>query len=287
MNDNERQFEDFVSNIKFDDIPDPDHRNKLEQDLLRVLTKQPRHKQQPLKIWRIIMKTKMAKSATAAVIIVAFVLSITFFNNSTSKVWAIEQSIEALSRYNAILFEGSELFLGENGQLQMRDVKTWTVANEDQTKVEKERHEVDGVPTIVTNGVETWRYDPQTNTVIKNRPYGTPESWIGSHFFEQLSAFHEEGVINDWKVTYGKDPVTGRQRIFLTVAWFDKRYNGPRSMWFEFDVESKLLVSMKQWENSNWEGPSRIVSEKITYYENLPDELFEFEIPEGAKVIEE
>jgi outer membrane lipoprotein-sorting protein len=27
--------------------------------------------------------------------------------------------------------------------------------------------------------------------------------------------------------------------------------------------------------------------EKITYYENLPDGLFEFEIPEGAKVIYE
>ncbi len=64
MNDDERQFENFVSNIKFDDTPDSDHRNKLEQDLLRVLTKQPRHKQQPLKIWRIIMKSNMTKLAT-------------------------------------------------------------------------------------------------------------------------------------------------------------------------------------------------------------------------------
>lgn len=233
------------------------------------------------------MKSQVTKLATAAVIIVAVVFFVTILNNSTSTVWAIEQSIEALSRYNAILVEGSESFLGENGQLQMRDMKAWAVANEDQTKVEKERHDVDGVPTLITNGRETWRYDPQTNTVIKNRPYGTPEHWIGSRFFEQLNAFRDAGVINDWEVTYGKDPVTGRQRAFLTVAWLDKRYNGPRSMWFEFDVESKLVVSMKQWENSNWEGPPRIVSEKITYYENLPDELFEFEIPEGATVIEE
>ncbi|MFH1882212.1 MAG: hypothetical protein ABIL62_05825 [Planctomycetota bacterium] len=40
MNNDERQFEDFVSNIKFDDTPDSDHRNKLEQDLLVVLAKQ-------------------------------------------------------------------------------------------------------------------------------------------------------------------------------------------------------------------------------------------------------
>jgi outer membrane lipoprotein-sorting protein len=58
-------------------------------------------------------------------------------------------------------------------------------------------------------------------------------------------------------------------------------------MRIEFDVESKLLVSFKQWENANWEGPATLVVEKITYYENLPDDLFEFEIPEGATVIEE
>ena len=40
MNDNERQFEDFVRQIKLDDTPDPSHRDKLEQDLLHVLAKQ-------------------------------------------------------------------------------------------------------------------------------------------------------------------------------------------------------------------------------------------------------
>ncbi len=40
MNDNERQFEDFVSSIKFDETPDPSHRDKLEEDLLHVLAKQ-------------------------------------------------------------------------------------------------------------------------------------------------------------------------------------------------------------------------------------------------------
>ncbi|MHC4229627.1 MAG: hypothetical protein ACYSW0_19515 [Planctomycetota bacterium] len=237
-------------------------------------------------IWRIIMKSPLAKVAAAAVLIVACLIGVFMFNRTSSVAWALEQSIEALSKYNAVVFEGSESDLNEDGELQMRDRKSWAVANEDQTKVKKIRHEVDGVPTIITNGQETWRYDPQTNTVIKNLPYGTPEGWIGSRFFEQLRAFHESGVTNDWEVTYGKDPVTSKQRAFLTVAWLDKRYNGPRSMWFEFDVESKLVVSLKQWENSNWEGPPRIVSEKITYYESLPDELFEFEIPEGATVIE-
>ena len=286
MDNVEKQFEYFIGDIKFDDVPSVNHRDKLERNLLAAMTAPSRQTGQSLRIWRIIMKSQITKLATAAAIIVAVALSVTIFNNSTSTVWAIEQSIKVLSKYNVILFEGSESFLDENGNLQIREMKTWMAANKDQTRVEKERHEVDGVTTLITNGVETWRYDQQTNTVIKNLPYGTPEGWIGSRFFEQLNAFRESGVINDWEVTYGKDPVTSKQRAFLKVAWLDKRYNGPRSMWFEFDVESKLVVSMKQWENANWEGPPRIVSEKITYYESLPDGLFEFEIPEGATVIE-
>jgi hypothetical protein len=242
----------------------------------------------PVNLWRIIMKSPLTKLAVAAVLLIACVTGVFIFNRTSGVAWAIEQSIEALSKYNAVLIEGSESFLDEDGKLQqMRTGKTWWVADEDQTRVIKERNDIDGVTVLIANAQETWRYDPQTNTVIKNRPYGLPEGWIGSRMLEQLQSFHDLGIITQWDITYGKDPVTRKQRAFLTVAWIDKRYNGPRSMWFEFDVQSKLVVSLKQWENANWEGPPRAVSEKITYYDNLPDELFEFEIPEGATVIEE
>ncbi len=265
---------------------DPDADEKVFEDVFGAHKETTEKVPAMPEIWRTIMKSPQTKIAAAGVLIVACLIGVLMFSRTSSVAWALEQSIEALSKYNAVLVEGSESFLDEDDNLQMRDMKTWAVANEDQTKVEKERHEVDGVPTIITNGRQTWRYDPQTNTVIKNLPYGTPEHWIGSRFFEQLRAFDESGVITHWDVTYGKEPVTGKQRAFLTIAWLDKRYNGPRSMWFEFDVESKLVVSMKLWENAKWEGPPRIVSEKITYYESLPDELFELEIPEGATVIE-
>ena len=241
----------------------------------------------PDNIWRKIMKNPKTKIAVAAVLIVACLIGALMFSRTSSVAWAIEQSIEALSKYNAVLIEGSESFLDEDGRLQMRTGKTWWVANEDQTKVIKERIDKDGVTILIANGQETWRYDPQTSTVIKNRPYGMPEGWIGSRLLEQLQSFHDLGIVTQWNITHSNDPITSKQRAFLTVAWLDKRYNGPRSMWFEFDVESKLVVSLKQWENADWEGPPRAVSEKITYYESLPDSHFEFKIPEGATVIEE
>ena len=286
MNDNEKQFEDFVSNIKFDDTPDLKHRDKLEQNLLCAMAKQPRQ----IKIWRIIMKSQVTKLATAAVIIVAVVLFVTILDNSTPIVWAIEQSIEAMSQYKAVIVEGldSERTWREGGSLEQKPFKSWAVANEDQTMVEKYRHEVDGVPVIITNGQKTWRYDPQNNTVrVENHPYIASECWCGSQFLEQLRDGRDRNILTHWDITYGKGPATGEQRAFLKIAWLDERYNGPRSMWIEFDLESRLVVSFKQWENAKWEGPASLIGERITYYEKLPDDLFEFEIPEGATVTKE
>jgi len=74
MNDSEKQFEKFVRGIKFNDTPDPNHRDKLEQKLLAALAKQPQQE----RIWRIIMKTKIAKFVAAAVIAVAVLLPLSY-----------------------------------------------------------------------------------------------------------------------------------------------------------------------------------------------------------------
>lgn len=70
MNDNEKQFENFVRGIKFDDQLDYSHRDRLEQDLLATMAKQPPQKEQPSKIWRIIMKNQITKFAAAAAVII-------------------------------------------------------------------------------------------------------------------------------------------------------------------------------------------------------------------------
>ncbi len=77
MKDNERQFEDFVSNIKFDDTPDPDYRDKLEENLLAAMARHSRRKE-PIEIWRIIMKSRITKLASAAVIIIVLMLGINY-----------------------------------------------------------------------------------------------------------------------------------------------------------------------------------------------------------------
>jgi outer membrane lipoprotein-sorting protein len=288
MDNIEKQFEDFIRNIKFDDAPSTNHRDKLERDLLIALARQSRRKRQVLQIWKTLMKTKTAKFATAAVITLAVILLITLFGQTDSPAWAIEQSIEALDRFWAVSVEGweTERTWEENGSMNMRPFRSWAVANKDQTKVRKYRTEVEDYLVLTTNGQKTWRYDPNTNMVrVENEPYNAGDFWCGSRFLQQLKEAHDKWLITKWQITYGKDPVTGKERAFLSFS-MPEGPPSPRSLRIEFDIESKLPVSLKQWENPNWEGPADLIAETITYHENLPDDLFEYEIPEGAKVIE-
>jgi outer membrane lipoprotein-sorting protein len=287
MDNIEKQFEDFISDIKYDDVPSVRHRNELEQNLLIALAKQSCQKGQSLRIWRTFMKTKIAKIAAAAVIALAAILLIPF-SQSDSPAWAIEQSIEALDRFRAVSVEGweSERTWEENGKLNMHAFRSWAVADKDQTKVEKYRTEVEDYLVLTTNGQKTWRYDPNTHTVrIENRPYNAGDFWCGSRFLQQLKEARDKWLITKWEITYGEDPATGKERAFLSFS-VPEGPPSPRSLRIEFDLESKLPVSLKQWENPNWEGPADLKAETITYHETLPDDLFEFEIPEGATVIE-
>jgi len=76
MKDDEKYFEDFISDLSFDDTPDQNHRQKLQKDLLNKLTEQPSNAHLPNHVWRTIMRTKITKLAAAAVIIIAALIGL-------------------------------------------------------------------------------------------------------------------------------------------------------------------------------------------------------------------
>jgi outer membrane lipoprotein-sorting protein len=239
--------------------------------------------------WRAVMRHPITKYAVAAVLAATALVGLSLFRSTGGITWAIEQSIEASSKYRAVIIEGSaaECMFREGAGMEPRSFKMWAVANESQTAIQKSRHDLNGIPILITDGEKTWRYYPGVNTVyIENRAYVTSECWSGSRFLELLKSLHESGLLTRYEATSDKDPATGKPRIVLRCAWEDKRYNGPRSVRFEFDAETDLLTGFEQWENANWEGPATLVAEKITYCESLPDELFEFQVPPGATVIQ-
>ena len=76
MTDMEKEFDNFVRDIRFDDTSDYNHRDKLEQNLLTVLDKQSQHKSQALVIWRIIMRNRIIKYTAAAGIVLVIIIGI-------------------------------------------------------------------------------------------------------------------------------------------------------------------------------------------------------------------
>ena len=228
-----------------------------------------------LNTWRIIMKNRINKLTTAAAVILIAVLGITILDKSATPAWAIEETIELLARYNGIQFKG--ILLDEDGKEVA--FRAWARANEDQTASNHLRIESETGAIQVVSGNQRFQYDPATATVKITEGYGPAISpWPGPDFFESL-----QKMVLDWDENYGKDPATNRDRVFVTCS--HPAAAEPRSWWFEIDVESKLLVSMKQWDNMSRKGTPRFNVTSLTFFEDLPDNLFEFEIPEGAEIV--
>ena len=71
MTNHEKEFDNFVRQIEFDDTPDSSHRDKLERKLLLALEKRPTEQ---TATFRAIMRSPITKLAVAAAIVIAAIL---------------------------------------------------------------------------------------------------------------------------------------------------------------------------------------------------------------------
>ncbi len=224
-------------------------------------------------IWRTILKSRMTRLVAASMIILAVVLSVSILNKSTSAAWAVEDTAEALGRYNAIHISG--IFTDANGSEVGYNI--WARANEDRTESDEFRLEQEDGQVKWGKGNNVYHYNSIENTlhIRRGQPYRALTPWLDKNFFRELKQFSE-----DWQILYGKDADTGRDRVFLTC----RSTVEVKSLWLEFDRETNLLVRVKCWSNYDREGKPDLVAQKIVYYEDLPDGVFEFKVPEGVRV---
>ena len=231
-------------------------------------------------IWRIIMKTKISKLATAATIILAVVLSVTILNHSASPAWAIEQTIEAFKNVNTVYYVSvyragyrTENWArrGSDGKFLMGDFREQN--NGDMTTVANDKQNI------------TYLYNEKTNTVyIYNGVTVTTGSWLDIDFYELL-----RDEMEDVNITHVKNKRTGKDGVSVTFKVPEKKYkrSAGRSGVILFDVETKLPVRMTLWDNENRDGEPYGEVTEIVYDPDISEEIFEFEIPEGATVIEQ
>jgi tetratricopeptide (TPR) repeat protein len=125
---------------------------------------------------------------------------------------------------------------------------------------------------IVVRGTKAWAYWHDENAAKVYEDVTTSDDmmrdlrfwskigqlnpWITGKMLATLKSFAD-----DWQEIYAKDEQTGQDRVFVNCSY--KPLSS--SFWFVCDPESKLIVEGKYW---------------------ISDGVFDFQIPEGAKIIE-
>ncbi len=239
-------------------------------------------------LWRNIMNTKVTKFAAAAVIIIA-VLGITFFDKFATPAWAIEQTTAAHANIKTIIVSGKShhiVPLGNFNILLKRDADNWDsflgrIESNDLVVVVDGDMRYDyilGCGEIYAKDVEDFRGfgNGVWNKIIKNAPWISP---IGPTMLRTTKL-----LSTDWQETYGKygnEEQTERDCVFVTGSYKPLSV----SFWMIFDLESKLMVRAKYWTNLNRNGIPAVDIEKISYNEDIADEMFDPEKLAEAKVI--
>ncbi len=255
----QKDIERFVAYI------DAETRVARDQHVLDSLVQaheDARQKRQPL-TWRIIMRGTTARLATAATLLLVLGLSVIVLDRMTTPAWAWEDAIAALKSYRGVY--ATLAFPGGTADLWMRS----NTAGTHSTDVVLRTSE----GTIMwTRDGSTYSYEPNENTVyyVRALTAGTVD-WLRPELLETFSADKNSVVMR------GKDAATGRDRVTLLCSSTDA--DGAGSWVIDFDAATKLPVSIKQWQNLDRSGPSSVDVSKITYYEDLPDSVFDVQIP--------
>jgi hypothetical protein len=235
------------------------------------------------------MKNRMTKIAVAAVFIAAVLLSISLFDKTAAPAWAIEQSIEAMKNYRGIHYSGTisiswEDFFKELGVEDLPELpeslgefQMWAQADEELSRSSKTKIICQDNIIILGSKLQTYVQLADGTTYDIQGDLMKIDPWPTSKLLRQL-----KDNTSNWTELYGMNAETGKERIFVKCG--DSERN--RSWEIEFDAESKLLISLRQWNRSDsHKGLPNINIWKIVYYEELPDDIFEIDLPDSSEII--
>ncbi|MBW8034361.1 MAG: tetratricopeptide repeat protein [Planctomycetes bacterium] len=229
--------------------------------------------------WRIIIKSKMTKLAVAAVMVVAILIGINMF--TATPVWAIDQTVHALENVQTIIISGT----GGYNSSKYVPFKCWIKLNDENGNLLMRFESPQEI--VVVQGDKVCFRRPGSNKVkiiegptVHNLKFWYKimelSPWLSGKMLQTLKP-----LANDWQEDFGKDEKTGRESVFVNCSY--KQLSA--SFWFVFDIKSKLIVEAKHWSNSNYEEPVNLYAGSFVYNEDIPDKIFNFEMPDGAKVV--
>jgi outer membrane lipoprotein-sorting protein len=218
-------------------------------------------------IWRIIMNSKFTKPIAAAIIIIAAILSLTFFDKVVAPAYAVEKTVEALrgvqnlrikmtmneKTVELLMLINQQTGLADRIRMDDRDTGNVTITIPDQTYMySKQKNEVTLIAQKIL--VNDLNFKDVINSLI-----------------EQTHA--ADGQL---KITKRLDSLAGQDVIAVTIIRKDNSVAG------EFLIEPKsnlpIYIGTEASKGQlNYMGP-------IEYNVQIAKDAFEFNIPKGAKV---
>jgi hypothetical protein len=222
-----------------------------------------------VEIFTLLLKKKstLYTLATTLGLVLLVVLAL---NRSTSSAWAMEQAIEALKKHKALHITG---YATTGHATTPLDV--WARADATGNLIEASLAKW-GDMTVWTSDNKTYTYDHAHNTVFVEPGNTGLNPWFGTKLLARLAR------MKDYKAFEGEDPATGQRRVIVSSSI--ELPTGPHSFLMEFDVRTKLPVSVKGWLNLKQEGAPNWYFEKIIYFDDLPDSALKFQPPAGTAI---
>jgi hypothetical protein len=238
----------------------------------------------PVSIWRKIMKTKTAKLATAAAVLVTAGILATF-DRFINTAWSVEQTIAAIQQVKSMQIKGTALW-GPDSEPEIVDFNFWILSPGENSEPLKMRFECEK-RIIVVRGNVAYECRPDEKVArVKHGPgidglkywYKAAElsPWLTGKMLETLRLFSD-----DWNQATKIDPNSGKEQIIVTCSYHPSN----TSFSIVIDPKSKLMLKAKLWDNLHHEGEPDVHAQTFIYNEDIPDELFE--IPPGFTIINE
>ena len=130
-------------------------------------------------------------------------------------------------------------------------------------------------PILVwAEGNATYSYDPGRRTVYTDDALTAGfDPWPGPKLFAMAHAAGVRVIDTRWRLP---------ARRTVVVEWSLLSGLGPTSARAEFDLETKLLVALRQWDNMDQRGVPAFESNDITFLPDLPDDAFAVDLPPGV-----
>ncbi|UCE50257.1 MAG: hypothetical protein JSW47_08845 [Phycisphaerales bacterium] len=223
-------------------------------------------------IWRTIMRNRKAQLAASAAIILAVVLATTLWDTSAPTAYAIEQTIEAMRKITTVHVLGTML---DGGQIEMWMTVDPETGGHDQIYMDFPQM------TVVASPDEAYMYFKQANKVIHMTGGHDVRSDVRfGRFIEDMSEV-AKSLGAEIRSDSVYDPDRAKEVILLVIETDSDIVES------KIDPETKLPMSMKVKAKGK-PRPGQIGQsfDEIYYDLPLPEGIFEFQIPEGAEVIE-